>query len=271
MAEEVDLSDPSPAGALEMGLITQEEYDLVQAVHDRPMLPSEPIYIYDVRGDEERAAFEKYLDLHSDWDDRVETYTTENMRLTEEEFDDTETHEQPRPGSQDPEDVGDTDDPPPVPNEDTVPPHDNSVLTVNTEAMKRFADNLSLLQTSIGTSRAYVNEVKVEAGNFGAGWALANSINGSTGLTTDTSKFMLSVQDTLQDIRDDIAVLMLDYDNTEDLNGITGDKLGKVFSESFAGIGGLSDYGNSTSEGVIDSNNDSGNDSENDGENEDQN
>jgi hypothetical protein len=268
MAEEVDLSSPSPAGALEVGLISQHEYDLVQAIMDRPLVQhgagAHTTWHRDVRGAEETAAYDKYRDSLDDWDGHVETYQDDNMHVTDEDYDDGVTHDQPKPGSQDPDDIEGVDDPPAVPDEDTVPPQDRSVLTVNTEALKRFAYNLSFLQTSIDTSLGYVNEVDVKAGNFGAGFALANSVNGGTGLRTDTSNFMRSVRDTIQDIRDDIAVLVVDYDNAEELNGITGDKLGKVFSESFGDIGGLSNYGNSTSEGVIDSN---GNDDGNNGNN----
>jgi hypothetical protein len=254
---DLDLSDPSPEGALEMGLISQQEFDMIQEIYDRPLVSSgsgpHTSWHYDVRGSEEDAAFDKYRDLFPGWDGHVEKYTDDNIGVTEEEFPEGTHHEQPKPGSQDPDDVGSVDDPPTVPGDDGE--GGGTDLRVNTEALSLFARNIGLLQTSIDTSLGYVNDVHLKAGNFGAGYALEKSINGGTGLRTDTSNFMRSVRDTIQDIRDDIGVLIVDYDTAEELNGITADKLGTVFTESFGDIGGLSNYGSSSSEGVIESNN----------------
>jgi hypothetical protein len=160
-------------------------------------------------------------------------------------------YDQTSTGAQDPSTIKPVGDMPKVPNEDTVAPADHDVLTVNTVALRKFANNLATLQEHIDTSAKYVNLVDVKAGNFGAGYALTKVINlPDGGLQADTYAFMSSVKETLFDVRTAIANLIKAYDDTEELNNLTGDKLADLLSEPFSDINDLSDYGNSKSDTV---------------------
>ena len=157
-------------------------------------------------------------------------------------------YNQTTPGAQDPSTVKPVGDMPKVPDEDTVAPADQDVLTVNTEALRKFADNLATLQQHIDTSAKYVNLVDVKAGHFGAGYALTKKVNlPDGGLQADTYAFMISVKETLFDVRAAIATLIKEYDDAEELNDLTGDKLADLFSEPFSDINNLADYGDSDS------------------------
>ncbi|MEU5941298.1 hypothetical protein ABZ807_19395 [Micromonospora sp. NPDC047548] len=157
-------------------------------------------------------------------------------------------YDQTSTGAKDPSTIKPVGDMPKVPDEDTVAPADQDVLTVNTAALQKFADNLAKLQEHIDTSAKYVNLVDVKAGHFGAGYALTKAINlPDGGLQADTYAFMGSVKETLFDVRTAIANLIKDYDDTEELNNLTGDKLADLLREPFGDINNLSDYGNSDS------------------------
>lgn len=148
---------------------------------------------------------------------------------------------------QDPSTVHGVVDPPPVPRSDG-PGANNGEVAVDTSAFTQFVTNLGALKAMIDTSRGHVKNVNVQAGNFGAGYELSRVVNlPQGGLRSDTVAFMDSAFEVLHDVGTVMSRLAADYDSVEEINGISSNDLALLFQESYDGIAGLKDHGNSQS------------------------
>lgn len=118
---------------------------------------------------------------------------------------------------------------------------DGHGVVVNTEAMRRFAQYLRELADLIQHELLdHIPEV-VKPGVFGAGGALAKSIDGTTdgakpGLKPSHVAFLKNAVETFIDVADDIERICKEYDSAEELNNVTAAELESRFNESFSRI-----------------------------------
>lgn len=115
-------------------------------------------------------------------------------------------------------------------------------ISVNTQALKTFADNLETLRTSLAQSAgAKVKDLDIKPGAFSVAYAMRRRIaysanNADKVLKNDLHEYFRGLDIELANIRDAVRKLVADYDNTEDLNKLGADKLNTIMTEPFSYI-----------------------------------
>ena len=113
-------------------------------------------------------------------------------------------------------------------------------ISVNTQALKKFAENIDSLRQMIADAAKQTDQVDVKPGGFNAAYQLRDKINGSgdktPGLRNDVRLYMDKTNKTLEHIRDEVRKMVADYDKSEDLNKLNADKLNQIMNESFSAI-----------------------------------
>ncbi|MFR9727733.1 hypothetical protein ACL03H_00790 [Saccharopolyspora sp. MS10] len=131
-------------------------------------------------------------------------------------------------------------DVPDVPGDEGEGKTGDGVVAVNTRALEVFADNVDSLRRMIADSKVKTDEVNILPGGFHAAYVIRDEIMGDggsrPGLKNDVRFYLDKLEIALENVRDEVRKLVVDYDNTEDLNALTTDKLNGIMNESFGYI-----------------------------------
>lgn len=132
-------------------------------------------------------------------------------------------------------------DPPAVPGGEDGGNGGPGKISVNTAALKKFADNVESLRVMVENSNTHTANIDILPGGFHAAYELRKKImgdgQGAAGLKADTEQYVKKLVVSLANIRDEVRKLVVDYDNAEDLNKITTEKLNTIMSDSFKFVG----------------------------------
>jgi uncharacterized protein YukE len=133
----------------------------------------------------------------------------------------------------------------------TVPDNSGSNgqnISVSPDAMRTFAANLEQLEQVVASLIKEITGVNVTAGSFSTAVNLAQKIDAATSGLTDTTNTVLT--DLMTTITDTVAAarkLAADFDNAEDLNGLTADNFNRYINQVSSDVNNLnSALGNSS-------------------------
>jgi hypothetical protein len=156
----------------------------------------------------------------------------------------------PTQGNTVPEQTGEPKKPPTdLPEVNNTTGEKGSDVTVSTAALTKFSENIGTYRTHIDRALTAVKAVDIRPGYFGAAANITTSVQGTdnaAGLKGDTEKFLNSVNALIYDLQADIGNLILDYDTTEERNGMTAQGLNQAFNETFSNFTVIQQTGNVT-------------------------
>ncbi|AGL14100.1 hypothetical protein [Actinoplanes sp. N902-109] len=130
----------------------------------------------------------------------------------------------------------------------------NHELTVSTEALNYFANQLDKV-VGDGTGVLYdarnqLNKVEMKPGGFAKAEVLRQKIEGvsanDAGLRGDTMGLMLTLHEALYAVKTNLRQMVRDYDTAEEFNGMTAQQLGDAMDKAWGKIGNVGDYGQSS-------------------------
>jgi hypothetical protein len=146
--------------------------------------------------------------------------------------------------------------PPTTPPPSDLPPpinggsEHNGNLSVNTDALKQFSNNLETLRGNITKAKAAIQNVVVKPGQFAAASKMSQTINGSdgnvvmsgdlstaTGLRGQVYNFLDNADKAFTDLQTDIANLVSQYSSVEDLNSTNAAQLTSAFQDAVTQMG----------------------------------
>lgn len=122
------------------------------------------------------------------------------------------------------------------------------VTSVSPDAMRTFASNLEQLEQVVADLIQKITGVKVTAGSFSTAVNLAQKIDAATsGLTDTTTTVLTDLKTTVTDTVAAARKLAADFDNAEDLNGLTADNFNRYINQVSSDVNNLnSALGNSS-------------------------
>lgn len=112
-------------------------------------------------------------------------------------------------------------------------------IAISTDAMKNFRENILMLKAPIDDSVRDLGKINVEPGGFAEAWAVEQKIEGQEGLVPATSVFIGKVRNNLLLLAEACDALMNEYNGTEELNTLKGDKLNGFVGQLGQGIKGM--------------------------------
>ncbi|KAA5830115.1 hypothetical protein ABT337_09970 [Saccharopolyspora hirsuta] len=115
-------------------------------------------------------------------------------------------------------------------------------VVVNQEAMRQFAGVAEKLRQIIVESRDLVTKVDVKPGAFSTAYGLRSEVNGK--LKSGVETFMTNAAATLFDINETMNKISREYENSEELNKLTAEKLAPEMAELYGSIDNLKSSGN---------------------------
>ncbi len=121
----------------------------------------------------------------------------------------------------------------------------NGQTTVNTSALKQFADNIDQLTPQIRSTIDDLGNVTIAAGAFPKAVTLATTITGSGQLRDNLVSALTSMRDTLEDLSPAIRKIAADYTKSEDLNNIKVADYERYMTQVAGDISGLGSSGGS--------------------------
>ena len=247
--QDTDVADWAKVDAyVDNGWLTEQDRDYLHAYASMVALNPDSAGGFK----ETDAAWEKYLDVNKEHkNDPLFDGDTKAGDIPPPDFDDGpqdgKDYYQDTPGGLDGLDEEPIPDVPKVPGDEGDGKVGKDVIKVNTKALKVFADNVDELRTMINGAKVKTDEVHILPGGFTRAFMLRDKIQAESGenpgLKNSVRDYMDQLEIVLENIRDEVRKLVVDYDNTEDLNKLTTDKLNSVMSDSFDYIGGLTGSG----------------------------
>ncbi|MER7016260.1 hypothetical protein ABT324_32930 [Saccharopolyspora sp. NPDC000359] len=115
-------------------------------------------------------------------------------------------------------------------------------VVVNQEAMRQFAGVAEKLRQLIVESRDYVGGVDVKPGAFSKAYSLRTEVNGK--LKNGVETFMTNAAATLFDIKETMTKIAREYEDSEELNKLTAEKIAPEMAELYGSIDNLKSSGN---------------------------
>lgn len=243
--------DPNTNWALvdryvELGYLTPEERDLLHA--------ESSITYSDMPLDqfpEVDAAREAWVDAQDEHGDDPE-FAEDSSSLPKPKFDDGPVEGNDYGASPDSGEIA-TAEPPDVPRGGGEGKGGDGAVAVNTQALRTFAENVEALRVMIEDANKETQKVDVKPGGFHLAYKLREKIMGSwagdgnvTGLKHEVDSYMRHLEIGLRNVSEEVRKLVVDYDNTEDLNKLTTSKLDSIMQETSEFINSGSNPGSSS-------------------------
>jgi hypothetical protein len=124
-------------------------------------------------------------------------------------------------------------------------------VAVNTAALKWFAEEVLGKVTGAGnillTTADQVGAIDPRPGAFARAEVLRQAVVGATaqdgGVKGDMKDMLVNMNTALLAVQTALLKMAVEYDNLEELNALTTDKLGEIMGDSFKGLDNLSTYG----------------------------
>jgi hypothetical protein len=146
---------------------------------------------------------------------------------------------------------------PPSVNEYHGPDNKSHTLSVSTEAIEYFINELkSVADDGTGIlldARGDLNKLDVKPGGFARAELMRQKVMGSQGgdpgLRGDTMDMLTTIHSALFNMQTDLQKMLKEYQSTEDFNTMTADQFGDVMGDAWGKVGNLSQYGKSDSSG----------------------